>query len=93
MLARTRTLLIDAVGALFALISLAFAVTAVAGFGFALYGAVAAGSVLKPLLIGTGGFALALVTRFLAELDKYEYVPQTTTTTTRRSTGGTRRTK
>lgn len=80
MIVRSRRFLIDAVGALFALVSLTLAGVAVTFLAIAFYGALTGGALLRPTGLGAAGFVLALVTRFLADLDQYEFVPPSTTT-------------
>lgn len=75
MIAKTRDDIIAAVGLLLAVVSLTLAVICIGGFTVALWGAVFGGPIVKPLTIGLAAFALAVFTRFLAELDKYEFVP------------------
>jgi hypothetical protein len=95
MIAKTRAAVVDAVGLLLALISLGCGALSAAALILFLWRAVFDGGLIKPLAIGAVAFLLAIVTRFLATLDQYEYAPPaktTTTTRTQRSGNTTRRT-
>ncbi len=92
MITKARDGVLALIGFLLALVSAAFAVTAVASTGYWLWCVAFGGGLIKPTAVIVISFVLAIGTRFLATLDQYEYVPPPTkTTTTRRSSTGTPR--
>ncbi len=89
MIDKARNAVLGFVGLVLALISGAFALVGAAALGWWLWCLAFDGGLVKPIVICVAMFALAIGTRFLAQLDQYEYVPPPTkTVTTRRSSTG-----
>lgn len=89
MIAKARSGVLNLIGLILGLIAVTFAFTAVAALGWWLWCIVFGGGLVKPVVVVAVAVVLAVGTRFLAELDKYEYIPPPTkTVTTRRASSG-----
>lgn len=88
MISKVRSTLVDLVGAAVALLAAVLACVGAASLILAGWRLVFGGAPLPPTTTGAVALILALILRFLADLDRYEYVspPARRRTTTRRTT-------